>query len=319
MSKTYILGHQKPDTDSVASVMALEYLLQQKSCFGYQNPVAALVDPVNNETQYVLDKFNLQAPPVISADDIEAEDKVILVDHNEASQRLPDLNQAQIVEIIDHHKPNLNLSQALYLNFKPWGSTVSIIYFMMQHFAAEPVQPNKSLASLMLAAILSDTVGFKSGTTTSRDQTFAQELAAVAGIQDLDELILNIFKAKSNLSQLSPVELITNDYKIYNFKQKVLIGQLETVEQAKIISSQKQDLLQAMDQVKQEKKIDLIYLAVTDILKVNTKLLILDQTEQQVAEQAFDGQTQDHVLDIGSKLSRKKEIAPAIEQTLKVI
>ena len=316
MPTTYIIGHQKPDTDSVVSALALQYLYQQKKCFGYQQPQAVIADPLNPETSYLFDKFQIEAPPQISAADIQTDDQVVLVDHNEQSQRLPGLNQDQIAEIVDHHKPNLNFSRPIFLNFKVWGSTTTIVYFMMKQFAQEAVVPGKKLAGLMLAAILSDTVGFKSGTTTDKDKEYGQELAKIAGISDIDQFALEIFKAKSNLGDLTDVELVKNDYKQYDFAQSVLIGQIETVEQEQILNDRKQGLLAAMEQVKQEEGVNLIFLAVTDMLQVNTKLLLADDASRQTAEQAFGGQTQDGVLDIGPKMSRKKEIAPVIEQTL---
>ncbi len=316
MAKTYIIGHQKPDTDSVVAALALEYLYQQLACFGHKNPQAVVADPLNPETTYLFDKFELEHPPQITAKDINAEDKVVLVDHNEKSQRLPGLNPEQIVEIVDHHKPNLNFNKPLFLTFKTWGCSASIIYHLMKRAGKKPVKPNKKLASLMLAAILSDTVGFKSATTTNIDKDLAQELVEIAGIDDLDAFALEIFKAKSNLDNLSAQELVKNDYKHYQFSQKVAIGQIETVEQAQILSEKKEQLLQAMQEIRNEDKVDLIFLAITDVLKVNTKLLVADTASTQVAQTAFGDHVTAGVLDIGPKLSRKKQIAPAIETAL---
>ncbi len=175
--------------------------------------------------------------------------------------------------------------------------------------------PNAKLASLMLAAILSDTVGFKSPTCTPKDKELALELAKVAGINDLETFTLEIFKAKSDVSKLSPQEIVKNDYKIFDFAgKKVMIDQLETVEQTKIITDKKTELLEAMVEVKTELQVDMIFVAITDILKVNTKLLILDETAAAIAQKAFGGEVEEQVLDIGGRLSRKKEIAPPIEK-----
>ncbi len=316
MPKTYIIGHQKPDTDSVVAALALAELYQSRDCFGYKNPTAVIADPLNPETAYLFDKFDVQAPKQIAADDIQAEDKVILVDHNETSQRLPGLNPDQIVEIVDHHKANLNLSQPIFMTFKAWGSSATIVYFMMKQLPKQAYQPDKKLATLMLSAILSDTVGFKSATTTDKDKELGQELAQIAEIENTDELALEIFKAKSNLDQLSEIELVKNDYKEYDFAKKVGIGQIETVEQTKIIKDRKDGLLKAMKQVRAQNNIDLIFLAVTDVLQVNTKLLLADKASQKIAEQTFGGRVQAGILDIGPRMSRKKQIAPEIETKL---
>lgn len=311
MSTTYIIGHQKPDTDSVVAAMALEFLYQQEPAFGYARPQAVIVDPLNPETTFLFKKFGVTAPQIITADKITSEDQVVLVDHNEESQRLTNLNPEQIVEIVDHHKVNLNLKSPIFMTFKTWGSSATIVYYLMKQ---NGVTPDKKLASLMLAAILSDTVGFKGATTTDKDKKFGQELATIAQIDDIDAFALEIFKAKSNISDLSDEQIVLNDFKIYEFgSKKVLVNQLETVEQNVALVDKKDDLLKAMQTAKQAKQVDLIFMVVTDILQVNSKLLILGADEQQIAEQAFGGQVQNNVLDIGPKMSRKKEIAPPIE------
>lgn len=313
MNTTYIIGHQKPDTDAVVAAMALEYLYSREDCFGYTHPVAAIIDPINPETTFLFTKFGITTPKLISTADIQADDQVVLVDHNEASQRLEGVAEEKIVEIVDHHKVNLNLNNPIFLTFKTWGSTTTIVYWMMKSCN---VTPNKQLASLMLAAILSDTVGFKSATCTPKDKEVGAELATIAQITDLDAFTLEIFKAKSDVSSLTDEQIIKNDYKVFDFATKTMIDQLETVEQDVILTEKKASLLQAMQTVKQELGVELLFVAITDILKVNTKLLILSDAEKTVAEKAFGGTTVDNILDIGPKMSRKKEIAPPIEKAL---
>jgi manganese-dependent inorganic pyrophosphatase len=294
--------------------MALASLYRGVDCFSYSNPEAAITGEINPETQFLMDKFGMTAPAILSAEQIQSDDQVILVDHNEEDQRLVGLNPDQIVEIVDHHKAKLNFSQPIFLTFKTWGSSNTIISFMMKK---NDFTPDQKLASLMLAAILSDTVGFKSPTCTPKDKEMATWLAELAQITDVEAFTLEIFKAKSDVSQLSCEEIVKNDYKVFDFGgKKVMIDQLETVEQEKIISEKKDCLLDAMRQVQNEPQVDLIFVAITDILKVNTKLLVLDEAAAQVASQAFGGTVQNNVLDIGAKLSRKKEIAPPIEKAL---
>lgn len=314
MNKTYIVGHTKPDTDAVVAAVALEYLYKNWPEFGYTQPTAVITDPLNPETTFLFNKFSATVPPVISASTLTPKDQVVLVDHNEAAQRLEGLDENQIIEIVDHHKVNLNLNNPIFLTFKPWGSTSTIVYYLMKKYG---VTPDAKLASLMLGAILSDTVGFKSATTTPQDKKFGQELATIAGITDLDALTLEIFKAKSNISSLTDEQIIKNDYKVFDFGKKTFIDQLETVEQELVLSQKKASLLQAMAAIKQTEGVDLLFVCITDILTVNTKLLILSDAEKAVAEKAFGGTVIDNVLDIGPKLSRKKEIAPAIENALK--
>lgn len=199
------------------------------------------------------------------------------------------------------------------MTFKTWGSSCTIVYYLMKQ---QRVIPDKKLASLMLAAILSDTVGFKGVTTDKKDREYGRELAKIAEIDDINAFALEIFKAKSNVSALSDEEIIQNDYKIYEFTQKTFISQLETVEQESLIAK-KDQLLVAMDKVKEQQEVKLLFVAVTDVLKTNTKLLLAGEKEIAIAEAAFGGTAIDHILDIGSKMSRKKEIAPVIEEILK--
>lgn len=312
--KTYIIGHTKPDTDAVVAAMALSHLFQQHEGFQHPNPEAVIADPLNPETAFLFEKFGIDAPRLITAQDIDQEDHVVLVDHNEESQQLANLNPDQVVEIIDHHKAVLNFSQPIFMTFKTWGSSTTIVYHLMKKYG---VQPDKTLASLMLAAILSDTVGYKSATTTDLDKQYGTELAELAGITDVDALTLEIFKAKSNVSSLTDEQIVRNDYKIFDFSQKLFLDQLETVEQDAILAEKKDSLLKAMASVKEAEGADLIMVAVTDILKVNTKLLLLGDAEIAAAEQAFGGKAVDNVLDIGAKMSRKKEIVPPLEKVLK--
>ena len=311
MKTTYILGHVKPDTDAVVAAMGLAYLYQQTNEF--PNPVAAITEPLNPETTFLFEKYAVTPPMTLSSDMLTENDCVVLVDHNEADQRLSGLNPDLIVGIVDHHKFNLNVNNPIAITAFPWGSSSTIVYHLMKMSA---VIPDKKLASLLLAAVLSDTVGCKSATTTQQDREIVNELAQVAEITDIEAFTLEIFMAKSNISSLTDEQIVKNDYKVFDFGKKTMIDQLETVEQEKVLSERKTSLLAAMTVVKQELQADLIFVAVTDILKVNTKLLILSEEEARIAQLAFGGTVIDNILDIGPKMSRKKEIAPPIEKAL---
>ncbi len=308
--KHYIIGHQKPDADSTIAAISLTDYFHQ---VGDDTATAVICDPINPETTFIFQKFSVSTPPPLIANQIATEDRIVLVDHNEEDQRLPNINPDQITGIVDHHKANINFSHPITIDIKPWGSTNTIIYFK---FKNKNLQVDQKLASLMLCAILSDTVGLKSSTTTEKDKQAVTELATLAGINDIDNLTLEIFKAKSNISSLTPEQIVENDYKIFDFARKTFIGQLETVEQDEVLN-RKKELLEAMQEIKQQQGVQLLFLAITDILKINTKLLILGNEEKGIAQKAFSGIATDNVLDIGAKLSRKKDIAPPIEEALK--
>lgn len=306
---TYIIGHRKPDLDAVVAAISVAAFRKLR---GDTNPVAAISDPINPETEFVFKKFSVTPPPQITAANIEAEDKVVLVDHNETDQRLEGLNESNISAVIDHHKVNLNLPNPIKIMVMPVGSTNTIVYLKFKQYGFQ-IEPQ--LASIMLCAVLSDTVGLKSSTTTDKDKEAVEALAKIANISDINALTFEIFKAKSNLTALTDEQIVKNDFKIFQFKAKTFIGQIETVQQHVLLDTRKPQLLAAMQQIKSTEGVDYLYLAVTDILNVNTKLLFITPAEESLAVKAFGGTPMNNVLDIGPKMSRKKDIAPAIEKS----
>lgn len=310
----YIIGHTKPDLDSAVAVVALKHLFDQTQCFGYSKAVPVLAGSANFETQTIFKKFHADLPRVLKTQDIKPADQFILADHNEASQRLAGIKDEQLVDIYDHHKVNLNLSQPIFINIKAWGSTSTVAAWFME---TSKVKPDKNLASLMISAILSDTQGFKSGTTTPTDKQFVKKLNQIAQIKDLDTLTLEIFKAKSSLRGLSSQDILTKDYKIYDFSgHKTLINQIETVEQEKLLSQSIQ-LIKEVEDIKKEMALDYFICVITDVLKINSKALVAPEDEK-ILTRAFPQakKIKSGIWDIGALMSRKKEIAPAIEKVL---
>lgn len=309
--KTYIFGHQKPDLDSVvAAITFAEYCKQN----GVENPTPVIVDEINPETSFVLTKFGIATPELITAEKIAPEDKIILVDHNEVDQRLIGINPDQVIAIYDHHKANINFSNPIEICIMPFGSSNTLAWHL---FSISNKIIDEKLAQIMLSAILSDTVGLKSSTTTNKDREAVTALSAIAKISDTDTLTLEIFKAKSDISQLSDEQVVMNDYKVFDFGGKrVFIGQTETVEQDNLLNNRLSGLQTAIKTIKDNEKADYAFLAITDILKVNTKLISAGEGENQIAINAFGGKDTNFVLDIGAKMSRKKDIAPQIEKSL---
>lgn len=310
--KTYVFGHIKPDLDSVVAALSFA---EYAKLNGVENSTPVIVDEFNPETKFVFEKFGISSPQLISITDILPEDKVILVDHNEADQRLVGLNPEQIIGIYDHHKVNVNFSSPIEICVMPFGSSNTVAW---QLFSEIKFVIPTDLAKLMLCAILSDTVGLKSSTTTEKDRLAVADLSSISGLNDISSLTMEIFKAKSNVAMLTDDQVIRNDYKIFDFGgKKVFIDQLETVEQDVLLSDRKAGLLQSLETIKSQEKVDFIILAVTDILKINTKLLVSGAEETDLIQEAFGGIVTENILDIGPKMSRKKDIAPAIENALK--
>lgn len=309
--KTFVFGHKKPDLDSTVSAFVWAEFKKKTEKKKF---VAGRTEPVNRETEFVFQKFNTLLPPRISTQEIQPEDRIILVDHNEESQRLEGINPQQIVEIIDHHRIDLHFPRPISLTIRPWGATATIIFWLGKK---KKILPSPKTSALLLSAILSDTIGLRGPTTTDYDKKAVEELAEIAQIKDVSSLVREIFKAKSDIRDLTPKEVITRDYKIYNFAQKqVFIGQVETIEPEKILE-EKEKYLKAGGKIKKEKKLDFVFLAITDVLRQNTKMLFFSKKGGEVLQIAFRKKGGGNVVDIGNRVSRKKEMAPEIERAIR--
>jgi manganese-dependent inorganic pyrophosphatase len=309
----YIIGHIKPDLDSAVAALSLQFLFQKQACFQRQNAKAVLAGKPNFETRAMFTKFKQNMPKVLKENQVKNNDEFVLVDHNEELQRLPGIKTEQITDIFDHHKVFLNTGKPIFITIKPWGSSATIIAWLMdQH----KITPDKNLAGLIIAAILSDTNGLKSSTAADQDKNMLKNLNKLAKI-DIKKLTFEIFKAKSSLKGLNTLEILKKDYKIYEFgSKKVMVNQIETVEQKEILK-EKDSYLSKFTDLKKQMKVDLYFLMLTDVLNINTKLLVLNN-EEKIVKKAFlkAKKVSKNVWDIGSVISRKKEVAPAIEKAV---
>ena len=175
MSKILVFGHQNPDTDAIGAAIAFSYLQNQ---LGKTTEAVALGTP-NEETQYALDHFGLPAPRVITAIKEEQAD-VMLVDHNEFQQSVADIAEAMILAVVDHHRiANFETANPLYYRAEPVGCTSTIV---LKIFKENQVEIPQAIAGIMLSAIISDTLLFKSPTCTAEDEAAAKELAEIAGV-----------------------------------------------------------------------------------------------------------------------------------------
>jgi len=310
----YIIGHTNPDLDSAVAAISLKYLFDNISCYQIKNSQPLLASQANYETKFIFDKFNFPLPQVLNKNKIKKTDKFILVDHNEISQRGEGISDDQISNIFDHHKVSLNLNKPIYITIKPWGSTATLIWWLIEN---SKLKPNKQIANLMISAILSDTVGLKSSTTTIKDKEALKSLNKIAKIKSINKLTLEIFKAKSYLGNLIDKQIVKKDYKIYNFNgKKVLINQVETVEQNKLIEKSEK-LIKEMNSLKKSLKLDFVFCLITDVLKINSKCFTLGKGDS-LLQKSFPSfkKIKKGVYDLGPIMSRKKEVAPAIEQSI---
>ena len=231
--------------------------------------------------------------------------QVVLVDHNEASQSVPGLEEARIVAIIDHHRiADIETTNPIYLRNEPVGSTNTIIADM---FRERGLIPSPKLAGLMAAAIVSDTVMFKSPTCTDRDIKSAQRMARIANIS-LDSLGKLIFS--TSISKKSAKEMLTRDYKEFHIAgHPVAVSQVTCMDSA-VILERKDELMELMKELKQEKKLTMIIFMITDVLLEGSHILYMGNDD--VIQQAFSVAPKENTAFLPHVMSRKKQIIPML-------
>lgn len=307
MSKVLIFGHKNPDTDTICSALVYADL---KTKLG-QEVEAVRLGEVNGETQYALDYFKAQAPRLV--DKVAGEvDAVILVDHNERQQSASDIQAVRVLEVIDHHRiSNFETSEPLYYRAEAVGCTATILNKM---YKENGVAIEKEMAGLMLSAIISDSLLFKSPTCTDQDVAAAKELASIAGV-DAEKYGLDMLKAGADLSGKSPKELISLDAKEFDMGgHKVEIAQVNTVDADEVLAHQA-DLEKEMNAVIESKGLDLYLFVVTDILTNDSVGLALGKAANAV-EKAYNVTLDNHTTLLKGVVSRKKQIVPVLTGAL---
>ena len=303
LKKIYIIGHKSPDLDSVAAAISYaNFKNKQENTDAY---VSAITEDVNQVTKFVLDKFNLETPEILQN---ASGKKIILVDHNEFSQAPEGISQAEIIEILDHHKLNFKYDQPITVNIKPWGAACSIL---AQMYFDNNIKIDKNLAGLMLSAILDDTVITKSPTCADKDKELIEKLASLAGISDWQAYGFEMFKIKSSVKDFTDLEIIKNDFKDFDFKAgKFGIGQVETVDLSEF-DAREQDLLEAMEKIQRQENYHSIILFLTDIINEGSRFLIVSNNIKEVGE-ALGQKLENNKTYIPGIMSRKKQVVPLI-------
>lgn len=303
MTKVLVFGHQNPDTDAIGAAIAFANLQKE---LGIDAEAVALGEP-NEETQYALDHFGLTAPRVVESVEAEAAD-VMLVDHNEFQQSISDIQTANILAVVDHHRiANFQTADPLYYRAEPVGCTSTIV---LKLYKEKNVAVPKEIAGIMLSAIVSDTLLFKSPTCTEEDVAAAKELAEAADV-DLDSYGLAMLKAGTNLADKSEAELLDLDAKSFPMADKtVRVAQVNTVDLDEVFARQ-EALKAAMIAENAEKGYDLFLLLVTNILNSDSELLVAGEPREKVIE-AFNVQLVDDRAFLPGVVSRKKQVVPQL-------
>lgn len=299
----YVIGHKSPDTDSVTSAIAYAELMKAKG----EDYVAAVAGTLNPESEMVLKQFGFATPEILT--DATGK-KIALVDHSDLAQAPDNLSAGEVVAIVDHHKiGDVTTNQPIFFCAMPVGCTGTVLKVL---YDLEGVKVAPKVAGLMLSAILSDTVNFKSPTCTPADKKAVAELAAIAGVTDTDGLFMEMLKAKSAVTGVPPMELLHRDYKDFDMNgKKVGVGQLE-LPTLDLVADMREALYGAMKEQKGSERHSVL-LMLTDVIKEGTDLMVLSD-DPALIEGAFGGKLAGNSMWIDGMMSRKKQTVPNLQK-----
>ncbi len=233
--------------------------------------------------------------------------RVLLVDHAERGQSVPGVEEAQVVEILDHHHiGDVQTTTPIPATFDPVGSTATLV---VERYRENGLEPTQAAAGMLLGAVLSDTVVLNSPTTTERDHEVVRYLEKILGVE-AEEFGREMFEVSSDVSDLSPEEIVDRDLKEYGTDsgEKMSVSQIETVGPG--LLERKEELMEALEKVRGKNGYLFAALMVTDIIEQGTELLCAGECA--VVERAFDTKAQDSVIDLPGVMSRKKQVAPKL-------
>jgi len=304
MSKILVFGHKNPDTDTICSSLVMEKFCKNSGI----EAEAVRLGNLNKETKYVFDFLNIEPQRMI--EEVEENQEVILVDHNEFSQSVKNIENAKVVRVVDHHRIcNFETAEPLYYTAKPVGCTSTILFEM---FKQANMEIERKEAVLMLSAIVSDTLLFKSPTCTKEDIAAAEELAKIANI-NVEEYGLEMLKAGTDLSDLSAKELISLDAKEVMLKDvKAEIAQVNTASIPDMMQ-RKAEIEVEMQKEIDEKGLDIFMLAITDIINSNSQAIVLGNRAD-LAEKSYNVKLEDNSAFLPGVVSRKKQIIPVLTE-----
>ena len=304
-NKNIVFGHTKPDTDSIASAIVMANL-QNK--LGNESKCYRLGD-INKETAYALNTFGVEAPDFLN--EVEENTNVIMVDSNEFTQSAKGIENANIKMVVDHHRVNLQTTEPLYYIAEPVGCTSTIIYKL---YKQNDIEVDSKMAGLMLSAIISDTLLFKSPTCTDEDKKVAEKLANIAGV-NINEYGNNLLKAGTDISEFTAHQVLNIDSKQFEEKgKKFVISQVNSADLNDIFA-RKFELESAINEELQEKNLDLYMFVATDILNANSKVIALGN-DTGIIEKAYGLGLEDNTVMLENVVSRKKQILPKILDNL---
>ena len=301
---TYVFGHKSPDSDTITSSIVMANLEVE---LGNSDAKAYRLGNINKETEFILNYLNMEAPELLES--VEDGASVILVDHNSPAESVDNLENANILKVVDHHKLALETSYPLFLRFEPVGCTETILFKLYEE---KGVEITKEIATLMLSAIISDTLLLKSPTTTEDDKIVVEKLAKIAEV-DVEEYGLEMLKAGTDLSSFTIDEILSLDAKQIDFKDvKSIVNQVNTADISDVMAM-KDDLEDGINKIIDENDLDLFMLLITDIVNSNSQVIVLGK-DAGLVERAYDVKLDDNTVLLEGVVSRKKQVVPIMTE-----
>ena len=302
---TLVFGHKSPDTDSTGSPLIWAWFLSEVQG---EDARAVLLGEPNTEAAFMLRRWGLSQPPIIA--DVADGQPVVVVDTNNPAELPTNINGADIRAIIDHHKlvGGLETKGPIDITIRPLACTATIMHDLIgEALTGAP----EGIKGAMLSCILSDTLGFRSPTTTDHDRAVCEALAAELGVS-IPALAAELFEAKSDVSAFSDAQLLRMDSKEYTVAGKDLrVSVLETTA-PKLVLDRKHALMAAMTGVAEEDGADQVLLFVVDILNGEATLLVPNDLVKQFAEKSVGVTVTGDTVVLPGVMSRKKQIIPAL-------
>lgn len=304
MNNILVLGHKSPDTDTITSSVVMANLEKMLG----NDAIACRLGNLNKETKFVFDYLGMEEPKLIEK--VEKGQNVILVDHNESKQSADGINEANILKVVDHHSIDFKTGYPLFYHAEPVGCTATILYKL---YNQNNIEIEKNMAILMLSAIISDTLLFKSPTCTNQDKEVAQKLNEIAKL-DIEKYGMEMLKAGTDLSDFSEEELIGLDAKEFEIANKnVVVAQINVVD-INDVMLKKDKLEVAIKKVISEKNLGLFFFAITDIINSNSQVIAIGEMAS-IVEKAYNVKLNNNTALLEGVVSRKKQIIPVLTQS----
>ena len=298
-----VFGHKAPDTDSTGSPIIWAWYLNEVKG---EDAEAVLLGEPNTEAGFMLERWNLPKPRIV--EQIEDGAPVVILDTNNPSELPENVNALDIRAIIDHHKlaGGIETKSPIEITVRPLACTATLLHDLM---GAEAEKMPEAVKGAMLSCILSDTLEFRSPTTTDHDKALAEKLAADLGIS-IPDYAAEMFAAKSDVSAFSEAELLRMDSKSYEVGgTKFRVSVLETTSPAAVLD-RKDALMAEMPKVAEEDGVDQVLLFIVDILEEEATLLVPNELVKRVAEKSFGATVEGDTVVLPGVMSRKKQIIP---------